>query len=192
MRRPELTDLNVLTMTEPWASLVVDGQKQWETRHWATRYRGLLLIQAAKGFPSDARGLCYEEPFKSALLARKDLDTFRRETLFYDPVEFLSRTLGTIIGAVDLIAIARTEHVRKGLEAVALERAKNELAFGNYEKGRWAFRLEKPRRFSEPVPVRGQLMIWGIRSAETAAAVTRELGEKTTSQSHSSSEAEAP
>jgi activating signal cointegrator 1 len=67
--RSQLAELNVLTLTEPWASLVVDGQKRFETRYWPTRYRGLLLIQAAKGFPTGARALCYEEPFKSALLA---------------------------------------------------------------------------------------------------------------------------
>jgi hypothetical protein len=64
---------NVLSLTEPWASAVVDGQKRWETRYWPTRYRGLLLIQATKTFPRYARELATTEPFLSALRRRPSI-----------------------------------------------------------------------------------------------------------------------
>ena len=37
-----------LTLYQPWASHVAEGRKLWETRGWATRYRGLLAIHAGK------------------------------------------------------------------------------------------------------------------------------------------------
>lgn len=173
--RSQLAEFNVLTLTEPWASLVVDGQKRFETRYWPTRYRGLLLIQAAKGFPTGARALCYEEPFKSALLARSDLDQFRRDMLFYDPVEFLSKTLGRILGAVDFLDTERTEKVAQLLEALENHQADQELEFGDYSAGRWAFRFENPRRFREPVPVRGALGIWGLTDPIVVDQVKNQL-----------------
>jgi hypothetical protein len=178
--RSQLAELNVLTLTEPWASLVVDGEKEWETRYWPTRYRGQLLIQAAKGFPSDARAVCYEEPFKSALTRRQNLDDYRRSMLFYDPVEFLWKDCGKIIGVVSLVDTARTEKVREALEAVGNSRALQELQFGGYADGRWAFRFEKPRRFNEPVPVRGALGIWGLTDPLPVDQVKNQLSMEAT------------
>jgi hypothetical protein len=40
--------MKAITLTQPWASLVMDGRKQWETRSWSTRYQGPLAIHAAK------------------------------------------------------------------------------------------------------------------------------------------------
>jgi hypothetical protein len=37
-----------LSVRQPWAYLIVMGQKTIELRTWSTRYRGLLLIHAAK------------------------------------------------------------------------------------------------------------------------------------------------
>jgi hypothetical protein len=38
-----------LTVSQPFASMIVDGVKWVENRHWSTGYRGLLLIHAGKG-----------------------------------------------------------------------------------------------------------------------------------------------
>lgn len=39
--------MKVITIWQPWASLIVLGHKKIETRGWATKYRGPLLIHAA-------------------------------------------------------------------------------------------------------------------------------------------------
>ena len=36
----------ILTVSQPWASLLVDGGKDVENRTWRTNYRGPVLIQA--------------------------------------------------------------------------------------------------------------------------------------------------
>jgi len=43
--------VKALSLKEPWASRIRDGQKTIETRLWATAYRGPLLICASKDPP---------------------------------------------------------------------------------------------------------------------------------------------
>lgn len=38
-----------LSIRQPWAWLIVNGHKDIENRSWATRFRGPVLIHAAKG-----------------------------------------------------------------------------------------------------------------------------------------------
>lgn len=40
--------MKALTIWQPWASLLACGAKQYETRSWATYYRGPIAIHAAK------------------------------------------------------------------------------------------------------------------------------------------------
>lgn len=40
--------IRLLSLWQPYASLIAAGKKQYETRHWATSYRGLVAIHAAK------------------------------------------------------------------------------------------------------------------------------------------------
>lgn len=50
--------MRILTLTQPWASLIAIGAKTLETRSWRTGYRGPLAIHYA---------LCHMEPFRSVL-----------------------------------------------------------------------------------------------------------------------------
>jgi ASCH domain len=47
MTRPIPT--KALSIRQPWAWLIVNGHKDIENRSWATRFRGPVLIHAAKG-----------------------------------------------------------------------------------------------------------------------------------------------
>jgi hypothetical protein len=40
--------MKAITIHQPWASLIALGLKQYETRHWATSYRGKIAIHAGK------------------------------------------------------------------------------------------------------------------------------------------------
>ena len=40
--------MKVLSIRQPWASLIVYGYKKYEFRSWQTHYRGELLIHASK------------------------------------------------------------------------------------------------------------------------------------------------
>lgn len=43
--------MKAISLWQPWASLVADGRKRFETRSWATAYRGPLLICSTRDHP---------------------------------------------------------------------------------------------------------------------------------------------
>lgn len=45
--------LKVLTLRQPWATLVAEGIKKYEFRSWKTNYRGKVLIHAGTGIDKD-------------------------------------------------------------------------------------------------------------------------------------------
>lgn len=128
-----------LSLTQPWATLVVTGAKRVETRSWKTPYRGWLGIHAAKGFPAWAKALCDEEPFRSALegVAAGDLPR------------------GALIGGAVLLDCVPTT----GVELVGI--SDREAAFGDYSPDRFGWLLDRATAF-EPRPMRGALGLWPI------------------------------
>jgi hypothetical protein len=62
--------MKALAIRQPWASMILSGEKTIETRTWKTNYRGPILIVASKafasGFPKDknlpqGQALCIAE-----------------------------------------------------------------------------------------------------------------------------------
>lgn len=45
--------MKVITIKQPWASLIVNGYKKYEFRSWKTNYRGELYIHAGKGIDKE-------------------------------------------------------------------------------------------------------------------------------------------
>lgn len=168
-------DFAVLTLTEPWATLCVLGEKEWETRSWPTSFRGRILIHAAKGMPTYAQQTCLREPFESVLLGHGiSLPAARPEDLSgASGQRRFAFHFGAIVGAVQLVQTARTEKLADELRRAATLGAARELAFGNYDAGRWAFRFASPVRLKEPVPVVGSLGIWSLGGTTDAGAAVR-------------------
>lgn len=53
-----------LSIRQPWASLILHGGKDIENRDWPTKYRGRILIHAAKG--------CTRREFEDAIAFAED------------------------------------------------------------------------------------------------------------------------
>ena len=49
-----MIQLKIITIKQPWATLIAAGYKKYEFRSWKTKYRGPLLIHAGKGIDSQA------------------------------------------------------------------------------------------------------------------------------------------
>ena len=45
--------MKALTIKEPWATLIIEGYKEYEFRSWKTNYRGKILIHAGKSLEKD-------------------------------------------------------------------------------------------------------------------------------------------
>ncbi len=46
--------MKVITLKQPWATLVAEGLKEYEFRSWKYNYRGEILIHAGKGVDKDS------------------------------------------------------------------------------------------------------------------------------------------
>lgn len=128
-----------LSLTQPWASLVALGSKKLETRSWYTSYRGPLVIHAAKGYPAWARELANTPAFRQGLGC---LDPDRLP-------------LGVGLCVVNLRACVKTSEIDK-LNTIGIHPAVNEITFGNYADGRWAWALEYEYSFHHPIPAIGR------------------------------------
>jgi hypothetical protein len=140
--------MKALSLTQPWAQLVVLGEKRWETRGWATRYTGPLLIHAAKTFPRAAKDVALSEPYRARL-------TYHG----WDPVTTIL-PVGAVIGSVYMVGCQAAHEVAPRLDA-------QERAFGDYGPRRYAFALTNPKRLLHPVPWRGQLGIFDMPAGWT-------------------------
>jgi hypothetical protein len=158
--------MKALSLTQPWATLIAIEAKRYETRSWQSWYVGQLAIHAAKGLGAvgGKRGLiemCHEQPFLSAL----------NESTADFTVEL---PLGAIIATCTLTACWPTEQV-------APQMSKNELKFGDFSEGRWAWRLINVWKLPEPVPCKGTLGIWEVPAdveAQIQAQITQSKLEK--------------
>ena len=146
--------MKVISLLQPWASLVVLGYKKIETRSWNTKYRGELLIHASAG--KQYMKLMDDPDFKQHLTP-----------LFWDDPRS-SFPFGAIIGKVNLVttSILCPPYADKvgpfGIyyndKGAAF--TDQELAFGDYSPGRYGWLLSDPVKFDEPIPAKGKLGLW--------------------------------
>lgn len=146
----------VLTLTQPWATLVAIGAKKIETRSWATSYRGELLIHAAKGYPD--RGIRHEPLFMEALWKAGIKPDMPLPT-------------AAIVGVCTVVECVPTrpdwakadphwfdlEHAGESWSVIPAE---PEYSFGNYDPDRYAILLSGNRELPTPIPARGALGLW--------------------------------
>ncbi|MEG6584905.1 ASCH domain-containing protein [Dendrosporobacter sp. 1207_IL3150] len=138
--------MKAITLWQPWASLLASGAKKYETRTWATTYRGQLAIHAAKKFPKEEIELCWEEPFKTSL-SKSGLK-----------VEDLPR--GAIIAIANL-----TDCLKVNEEFIKNLAGTTELEFGDYEIGKYAWVLTDVRPI-KPIAVSGKQGLWNWNEAD--------------------------
>jgi hypothetical protein len=147
--------MKVITITQPWATLVALGEKCIETRSWKTYHHGLLGIHAAKGFPNWARAMCFQHPFDTAL-ARCGYET---------PDDLPT---GALIATCSLVTCQLMTHrmihdpnfSAWHFNGNFWELTEQERAFGHYETGRYAWLLRLVEPLDAPVEIGGKLGLW--------------------------------
>ncbi len=127
--------MKVISLTEPFATLIKEKKKRIETRSWKTSYRGELYIHASSTrVPKEWK-------------ENKELMNLVQEEL----------TFGKIICKCNLVdCIEMTE---EWIDKIKKEQPE-EYVCGIYEKGRYAWVLEKIEPLEEPITVKGHLGIW--------------------------------
>lgn len=123
--------MKVLTIKQPWATLIMQGDKRFEFRSWRTKYRGDLLIHAGKSV---------------------DKDTLNR-LKNYLPKEL---PLGKILGKVELVGCIKCDDNFKNM---CLKENKDIYAKSNFAE-EFAWQVTNVEVFDEPIEAKGQLGLW--------------------------------
>lgn len=164
----DLGKIQMLSLWQPWSSLCLwknpDGkaEKQIETRHWFTNYKGLIAIHATKTFTPEA---------KFEIETNKEMQN-ALERHGYMPNIHGAKYLpsGAILGVVELYKIVKMDAKNEWLSNYP-EREKH---FGFYEAGRYAWCLRNPIEFKTPIVCRGLQGI-GSPPAEVKAEIEKQL-----------------
>lgn len=138
-----MNKIKALTIHQPWAWLIASGHKRFETRGWQTRYRGPLVIHAAK---RPVKFTEWNDHVSAIVLARSGLAALRNDGgLFAYGAAIAIAELTDVIPVGDLLA--EFEHTK-------------EYQFGDYSPGRYAWKFGNVRPLAEPLGYRGQQGLW--------------------------------
>ena len=123
--------MKVLTIKQPFASLIAEGYKEYEFRTWKTKYRGPLLIHAGLGVDKEA------------------MKRYEKLNLNYPK--------GKIIAKVNLTACIEVDNNLKS----KLKEKNYLVYQGaiNSNKKEYAFKLENVERIEE-ISIKGKLSFW--------------------------------
>jgi hypothetical protein len=141
--------MKVISLYQPWATLVAIGAKKIETRSWRTSYRGPLAIHSSKNkkfvdFKSPDY-ICCSEPFY-AVLTEAMVESFGT----YGILKFMP--LQCIIATCELVDCR--------LISQGDTPGEPERSFGNYTPGRFKWVLSNVKRINPPIMVSGSIGLW--------------------------------
>ena len=124
--------MKVLSIKEPFATLIKDGVKIYETRSWKTNYRGEIYIHASLSLSKSERVESANKYLKSEIKP------------------------GFILCKCELVdCIPMTDGFIK-----YINKETSEYDYGLYSEGRYAWKLKVLEVLDEPIPAKGKLGIW--------------------------------
>lgn len=133
--------MKVISLKEPYASLIMNGIKKIETRSWKTNYRGKLYIHASVS------------KISKEILSNKEL---------MELVDINNLSFGNIICSCDLVdCIPMTDEF-----ILKVKKNRREFLSGEYAVGRYAWILENVQVLDQMIPAKGQLGIWNYNLEE--------------------------
>lgn len=138
---PALAEMKCLTICQPYAHLIMIGEKRVENRTWPTRYRGPLLIHAG---------------VSRAWMDKTDAEAAEH---FGEPLVF-----GAIVGRADLVECV---HVTDIIHRYITERFPW-LRTHDHALGPYCWVLDRIERFAVPVLMRGRQGLFNIDAATRA------------------------
>lgn len=122
--------MKVLTIKEPWASLIIEEYKKYEFRSWKTKYRGKILIHAGCSVEKDM------------------MKRFSDYNINVNP--------GYIIGhatIVDCILVDEEFNKKlRNIDPVVYGRSNHTETY--------AWKLENVVKYDNPIPCKGKLGLW--------------------------------
>lgn len=154
-----------ITLWQPWASLIADGYKEFETRSWETNYRGTLLIHAAK------RKFVHDEMYQISQAAEgtgmlhDQLQKYWVQGVPYGAIVATCQLTDCLLMSAQLPKLVNenageiamvAEQTAFGIAGVQ----PLEIAVGLWEPGRFAWKLENIRKLEQPIIASGHQGLW--------------------------------
>ena len=128
--------MKVLTIKEPWASLIINGYKKYEFRSWKTKYRGKILIHAGMSLEKDAAKRFSEynlEYYKGAIIG---------EATITDCI-LVDTKLNEELRKINPLVYAKSNHVET-----------------------YAWKLENIKKYDKPIYIKGKLGLWNYEEGD--------------------------
>lgn len=141
--------MRVLSIKQPWATLIVRGVKRFEARNWQTPHRGTIAVHASSG----------TAPF---LFEHADDDEVLGSVLCSQgwgqlgDLKSLPRT--AVVGTVDIVKIVPASEIWESLTPV------DRVLVGSFDEppeNLYLWELANPREIA-PVSVNGKLNLWTL------------------------------
>jgi hypothetical protein len=149
--------MKALSLIEPWASLVAWGYKKIETRSWGTGHRGVIAIHASKS--------------KEVVKDFEEVEFLFGEAGLGIPDFWPKRAEGYPLGKI--VAVVNLFHCQRMTPELIAAQTRQEIGFGAWTPGRYAFSLGEARKIETPIPCRGALGLWEVPAELEAQAVAR-------------------
>lgn len=130
--------MKVISLMEPWGSLIKEKKKYIETRSWKTNYRGELYIHTS-----------------SRKVSKKEQRIQQLITLLEDS----NFQYGAIIAKCKLVDCIYMEN--EWIQELK-KQSPIEYLCGEYQVGRYAWILEEIESLKDPIWVKGHLGIWNV------------------------------
>ena len=122
--------MKVLTIKQPWASLIINGYKKYEFRSWKTNYRGKILIHAGLSLDKEMIGRFEDYKLKyitGAIIGEAEIT----DCILVDEV------FNNELRKVNSIVYGNSNHVEK-----------------------YAWKLENIKQYNTPIFIKGKLGLW--------------------------------
>jgi len=167
---PEITVMKAITVWQPWASLWACGAKQFETRPWATKYRGPIAIHAAAMNPFKVIQNLNDDTIAAMKASLRTLGLLPRNG------DFRYLPCGAVIATAELVGCHKMVlHGGRGLSSASTgwletdhgiyEPDEQELLFGDWTPGRYAWEIVNIKMLETPVPAKGKQRLWDWEDA---------------------------
>lgn len=132
--------MKVITIKQPWATLIAKGYKEYEFRTWKTKYRGDILIHAGKS------------------IDKKAMERFKNLNLEYP--------LGQIIAKATITDCVKVD---EGLRNILAKKDpvvyKGVINKTSNDWDGYGFKLEDIKEIN-PIKINGKLSLWDYNYSE--------------------------
>ena len=159
--------MKAITILQPYAELIALELKHYETRSWPTNYKGKIAIHAGKEL----------YPITPEIKQAVEASVFYSGP--FHPTYIEDWTRGAVIAIADLVDCLKIDtadtyqgnmillYNSKGLLISQFYSSDNEITFGDYSKGRYAWKLENVEMLKVPIPAKGQQGLWNFNYDDT-------------------------